>query len=258
MRQAVYVIGVKGELRSPKLASWLGQNQDILDIRFVEPLRVYRRQIPLVLRLYSAMHYGAKLTDGEWGASMAHLRAQQLANHSGQDFVLFLEDDAVPPTCEKTEFLAVLQSTHSNSNQPIGFQFFGQKRTSTFSRSKSEIPFYELSGAVAYMLNQRAISLSVQSSYKGFPAGKADFPPWSCMVTWAQLWEPNFSHCSSAESLVGERARASLPRTLGFKVLHGLTRVVLSLVPLVPIQGRLKWELSHLKKLAVKRWQFAQ
>ena len=250
----IYIIGLKGQLRSKSLEEWASSVECPYRIEFVEPIYYTRVQVPRILELYTGLHYGNRLTDGEWGCSMAHLRAQILALSMSAEWAFFLEDDARLSNNFAEELRSLVTLLPLGERQPLGVQCFGSKSTSGPSHKPVSLEFLHRAppiGAVGYLLNRATLDLVTRSQHRGHSVGKADFPAWGHQVAWATANPTIVFHEENSVSLVGPRKLASRPRGALFKSAHALTRLLLSLVPLVKIRKRLAWELDFILRRTV-------
>jgi GR25 family glycosyltransferase involved in LPS biosynthesis len=245
----VFIIGIKGRLRSKSLEEWSNSGESAQTITFVDPVSYSRGQVPRLLDIYTGLHYGNRLTEGEWGCSLAHLSAQTLALSRFSEWSLFLEDDALVSD-NFTEELSHVESLLPLGHRiPLGVNCFGSRSQSGPTRNPSNLRFIDGSrpiGAVGYFLNRASLELATRYQYRGHPVGKADFPAWAHQVAWATLSPAIIFHVDDQISLVGPRKLASRHRGILFKAVHVATRVLLFLIPVIQIRNRLAWELDFI------------
>ena len=246
------IIGHKNNLRSSSLNNLTLEPDWNEKIHFVEPVILEKRTAPWLLDLYCWMHYGSRLTLGEWGSSLAHREAQNLAADLDSEWFFFMEDDAVIDSGFKNRISSLLAELNSIYLKFPAVQCFGKQETNLETQTLNgrqqlrAVPFHEISGGVGYLLHKSTLALCNKTSYLGHPIGKSDFPAWSHLATWWQVSNPFVYHDSTLESLVGDRIQASAPKGFGFKVGHALMRAALSLSPFIPIPRRARWELGQL------------
>jgi hypothetical protein len=246
------IIGDKLNLRSSSLGKLALESEWNEKMHFVDPVILDKPSAPWILDLYCWLHYGSRLTLGEWGSSLAHQKAQNLALDLEGEWVLFLEDDAVIDSDFKRRISLLLDDLNSINTELAAIQCFGDLEENPPSQAVYEVekiravPFHEISGGVGYLLHRSTLALCNQISYFGHPIGKSDFPAWGHLANWWQVSRPLVHHDGTLVSLVGDRIRASAPRGLGFKFGHALIRVALSLIPILPIPRRSRWELGQL------------
>jgi hypothetical protein len=249
----IFIIGNDGALRSSTLTDWVHTSNFNLQIRFISPVKADRSSIPAWIDGYLGLHYGNRLTDGEWGCSIAHYRAQEVASSiSTSEWSLFLEDDA-ELSSDFDDFLdLVIGKVPKDHKFPMGIQFYfeeslGSKNLTTPDElvELKSINSTHLVGTVCYALNKEAIEEVKRFSYKGFPVGKADFPAWRDNVNWHSPNYSKVSHPQNNISSVGERVLASRKRGLAFKIAHFGIRVLLFMIPVPLVGNKFKWELGH-------------
>ena len=246
------IIGDKHNLRSSSLSKLTREPEWNGRIHFVKPVILEKRAVPWILDWYCRLHYGTRLTLGEWGSSLAHRKAQSLAANLESEWVFFMEDDAVIDSRFNNRIRSLSANLNSIDTTFAAIQCFGDRemtpptQTVLYPQQLRAVPFHEISGGVGYLLHKSTLTLCNKVSYLGHPIGKSDFPAWSHLATWWQVSNPFVYHDETLESLVGDRMKASAPRGFGFKVGHALIRAALSLSPLVPIPRRASWELGQL------------
>jgi hypothetical protein len=245
----VFIIGIKGRLRSKSLGEWSDSGKSAQTITFVDPVSYSRGQVPRLLDMYTGLHYGNRLTDGEWGCSLAHLNAQTQALSKSSEWVLILEDDARVSDNFAEELRILVSLLPLGQDHPLGVNCFGSKSAPRPLGNQVNLEFLHRSpplGAVGYLLNQSALELATRSQYRDHPVGKADFPAWAHQVTWARARPAIVFHEEDQISFVGPRQLASRHRGILFKLVHAATRVLLFLLPVVNIRNRLSWEFDFI------------
>jgi GR25 family glycosyltransferase involved in LPS biosynthesis len=247
----IFIIGVKGHLRSRSLEQWSSSDEYVQKIHFVDPVSYTRKQVPRLLDLYTGLHYGNRLTDGEWGCSLAHLSAQTLALSTSSEWSLFLEDDARISDNFTEDLRKLVSLLPLSKEHPLGIHCFSSMSTSGLSRNPVNLEFSDALpplGAVGYFLNRASLELATRSHHRGHPVGKADYPAWSHQVAWAIADPAIVFHEEDQISLVGPRKLASRHRSTLFKMSHATMRVFLFFVPFIKIHNRLSWELDFILK----------
>jgi GR25 family glycosyltransferase involved in LPS biosynthesis len=243
----VFIIGIPGQLRSSSLQNWVS-NQSSFEVRFVDPVIAKFEDAPFFLKTYLTMHYAHKLTDGEWGCAIAHQRAQSLAKQLGLKHALFLEDDAEVESDFTKALTDALVKAVSVSHAPAVVHGYNYEAYVTRANGITEglstlvvTPIY----AIAYIMNQAALEMSIAASYKSFPVGKADFPSWSASTAWFGLTNPLAMGHDTQSSVVGDRPIASRQTGLFWQLLLVSFRFVLTAIPTPVRRDRVKWELKQ-------------
>jgi len=245
----IFIVGVKGHLRSRSLEQWSSSDEYVQKIHFVDPVSYTRKQVPRLLDFYTGLHYGNRLTDGEWGCSMAHLRAQTLALSMSCEWALFLEDDARLSDHFTEDLRNLVSLLPLSKKDPLGIHCFSSASKLGLSSNPVSLEFLDASpplGAVGYFLNLASLKLATRSQHRDHPVGKADFPAWAQQVAWARANPAIVFHEEDRISLVGPRQLASRHRGILFKLVHAATRIVLFLIPVIKIRNRLSWELDFI------------
>lgn len=251
---SIFIIGEIGALRSSTLTDWVRTSDHKLQIRFASPVKADRASIPAVLDMYLGLHYGNRLTDGEWGCSIAHFRAQESAlSIFPGEWSIFIEDDAKLNQDFDNYLDEVIISAPKDQSVPMGIQFYSDESSNSLNSHETAKPNEltpikspTLVGAVCYALNRAALGKVKNFSYKGVPVGKADFPAWRDAVTWHSPQRAGVSHPQKNHSSVGERVLASRHRNLAFKLAHLGVRVLLFIIPVPLVGNKFKWELGHI------------
>jgi len=257
-RLQVLIIGKSGSLRSRSLQSWVENDSSGVEVNFVSPVILQNSVVPKMLDTYLSLHYGSRLTNGEWGCSIAHLTAQKQARLIGAEWSLFLEDDAEIGPNFTSSLFALLGLLPKVEDGACAVQCFGNSVETMeleggfqiIQLPTGEIPL----GAVGYLMNYLGLEKATSSCYRGFPIGKADFPAWAVEVQWLSASPSLVSHSEASPSLVGQRISASRKRGPFFRIYHASVRLMLSVLPFPGVNRKLFWELGHFgKKLSAER-----
>ena len=243
----VFIIGIPGQLRSSSLQNWVS-NQSSFEVYFVEPVMAKFQDAPFFLKTYLTLHYAHKLTDGEWGCAIAHQRAQIFAKGLGLQHALFLEDDAEVESDFTKALTDALVKAAVVSHAPAVVHGYNYESYVTKAHGINEglntlvvTPIY----AIAYIMNQAALEMSIAASYKSFPVGKADFPSWSVSTSWFGLVHPLVIGHDTKTSIIGDRPIASKERGLIRQLLLLSIRLFLAIIPSPVRRDRAKWEINE-------------
>lgn len=240
----VFVIGEQGKLRSPSLQNWISSQREF-ELHFVSPVFERFSTAPSYLRTYLNLHYAHKLTDGEWGCSIAHLRAQELAAEFNVSSALFLEDDAVVDAEFTHSIETSLRLGILTTAVPIALHGYFNPKSLDPNREAlaSVLPFPPVY-AIGYMLNRSAIRVAVASSFAHLPVGKADFPSWSASVSWFSTPHPLALGHNELDSVVGDRPTASRRSGFFWQIVLVSLRLILSISPTPVKLNKFKWEIE--------------